>query len=78
MFILFFLCSRSSGGTKEKNQKLWALTPGFMTGYPKTTCLVRLILSGMHCVLGKTVSFFVFPLKSLIQAKESHYTCGYN
>lgn len=75
MFILFFLCSRSSGGTKGKNQKLWAPTPGFMTGYHKMTCLVRLILFGMDCTLGKTVSF-VFPLEWLIQATEPCNACG--
>lgn len=78
MLILFFLCSRSSGGTKGKNQKVWAPTPGFMTGYHKTTWLVRLILCRMDGTLGKTVSF-AFPLEErLIQATEPCNTCGYS
>lgn len=76
VFILLFLCSRSSGGTKGKSQKLWAPTPGFMTGYPKMTCLVSLTLSVMHCALGKTASSFVFPLKWLIWSKQPHSACG--
>jgi len=72
VFILVFLCSRSSGDTKVKNQKLLAPTPGFMTGYPKMTCLVRMILSGMNYTLRKVISF-VFLLKWLIWLKEPQH-----
>lgn len=73
VFILAFLRLRSFGGTKERNQKLWAPTPGLMTGYPKMICLVRLILSEMHYPLGKTVSF-VLLLKWLIWVGKQNKT----
>lgn len=67
MLILFFLCSRSSGDTKGKNQKLWAPTPGFLTGYHKMTCLVRLFYLGWIAHLEKRFPF-VFPVEWLILA----------